>query len=147
MNDRGFVYVIHIGTTPEKLWEALTSGEFTSQYWGGRRIDSDWQVGSPVKHVKPDGGIDWQGEVLECNPPQKLAYTFYDPADARQAAAPSRVVMTISSSGPETVMLHILHDRLTEKELQAISMGWPAILSNLKSLLERGTPLAYHWSG
>ena len=59
------VYVTYIATTAEKLWEALTDGEFTRRYWGGRRIQSDWKVGSPVRHVREDGGIDWQGEVLQ----------------------------------------------------------------------------------
>jgi uncharacterized protein YndB with AHSA1/START domain len=27
-----FVYVIHIATTPEKLWDVLTQPEFTKQY-------------------------------------------------------------------------------------------------------------------
>ena len=64
-----FVYVSYIATTPEKLWQALTDGEFTRRYWGGRRIQSDWNVGSPVKHLREDGGIDWQGEVLKSERP------------------------------------------------------------------------------
>jgi uncharacterized protein YndB with AHSA1/START domain len=50
-----FVYVSYIATTPEELWQALTDGEFTRRYWGGRRIQSDWNVGSPVKHLREDG--------------------------------------------------------------------------------------------
>ncbi|MCA9088387.1 MAG: SRPBCC family protein [Planctomycetaceae bacterium] len=146
MNDRSFVYVIHIGTTAAQLWEALTTGEFTQQYWGGRRIESSWEVGSPVSHIKPDGGIDWQGEIVECNPPQKLVYTFKGQGDHWEGE-PSRVEFTISPSGPTTVMLRIVHDQLSEKAFQGISMGWPAILSNLKSLLEGGSTLAYHWKG
>lgn len=71
-----FTYVTDIATTPEQLWEALTSGDFTYQYWGGRRIESAWKPGSPVKHVREDGGTDWQGEVLEADPPKRLSYTF-----------------------------------------------------------------------
>jgi uncharacterized protein YndB with AHSA1/START domain len=40
-----FVYVTYITTTPEKLWEALTSGEFTKKYWfGSRRAHSQIAV-------------------------------------------------------------------------------------------------------
>jgi uncharacterized protein YndB with AHSA1/START domain len=49
-----FVYVSYISTTPEKLWNALTDGGFTQRYRGGRRIQSDWQVGSSVRHVRQD---------------------------------------------------------------------------------------------
>lgn len=68
MDKPQFVYVTYIATTPEQLWDALTSEEFTQKYWGGRRIQSDWQVGSPVKPVKENGDSDWEGEVLESDP-------------------------------------------------------------------------------
>jgi uncharacterized protein YndB with AHSA1/START domain len=61
------VFVTYIVTTPEKLWEALTNGEFTSQYFFGRRIESDWKVGSPFKLVMEDGRIDSQGKVWRRN--------------------------------------------------------------------------------
>lgn len=77
MGESEFVYVAYIATTPEKLWEALTDGDFTQRYWGGRRIQSDWNVGSPVRHVRSDGGIDWQGEVLQSQRPHLLSYTFH----------------------------------------------------------------------
>ena len=35
-----FVYVTYINTTPEKLWQALTTPAFTRQYWGGTSIES-----------------------------------------------------------------------------------------------------------
>jgi len=147
MNDRTYVYAIHIGTTAEKLWDALTLGEFTQHYWGGRRIESTWEVGAPVRHIKPDGSNDWQGEILECDWPKKLAYTFYTPGGDEDPQNPSRVTWEISPSGPSTVLLQITHECLSEKKLKGISGGWPAILSNLKTWLESGAPLAFYWKG
>ncbi len=69
-----FVYVTYINTTPEKLWSALTSGEFTEQYWFGSRIQSEWKVGSPLKIATGVAGKDWLGEVLQCEPPGLLSY-------------------------------------------------------------------------
>ena len=40
-----FIYVTYIETTPEKLWHALTDGDFTQRYWFGARLRSDWKVG------------------------------------------------------------------------------------------------------
>lgn len=145
MNDQTFVYAIHIATTPEKLWEALTSNEFIQQYWQGEwRIDSDWKVGSPVKFFDADGKLYSQGEVLESDPPNKLAYTWPEPADKITAAQPERLAWQITSSGPGTVMLKLIHDRLTEEWYKGVSEGWPSILSSLKTLLEQGKPLAFH---
>ena len=61
-----FVYVTYITTTPEKLWEALTSGEFTKKYWFGSRIESDWKVGSPFTIYTGVPDKDWKGKVLQC---------------------------------------------------------------------------------
>src|SRR5918999_2670510 len=73
VNKPAFVYVTYIATTPEKLWTALTDGEFTRRYWGGRRIRSDWIVGSPVEHVRETVALTGGGEGgghsrLTCSP-------------------------------------------------------------------------------
>ena len=40
------VYVTYIVSTPEKVWAALTSSDFTRQYFFGRSVESDWKTGS-----------------------------------------------------------------------------------------------------
>ena len=47
MTTESTVYVTYIATTPEKLWAALTSSEFTRQYFFNRTVESDWKKGSP----------------------------------------------------------------------------------------------------
>jgi uncharacterized protein YndB with AHSA1/START domain len=140
MDKPQFVYVTYIATTPEKLWKALTGEEFTQKYWGGRRIQSDWQVGSPVKHIKDDGDSDWEGEVLESDPPHRLSYTFQSPGSNEEH--PSCVVFELEPNG-STVKLTLTHDNLDAQGFMAISRGWSAILSSLKSLLETGEPLVF----
>lgn len=158
MNDPHFVYVTYIATTPEKLWEALTSGDFTSQYWGGRRIESAWKPGSPVRHVKEDGTLDWKGEVIEADPPRRLVYTFDcltddempdyegERVDLENREPPSRVTFEIAEYMGR-VRLTLVHDGFEpgSRVVQGISHGWPAILSSLKSLLESGQPLFPGW--
>jgi uncharacterized protein YndB with AHSA1/START domain len=152
-----FTYELYISTTPEKLWEALTIGDFTYQYWGGRRIESDWKVGSPLKHVREDGGVDFQGEVLEADYPKRLSYTFQPLHDANKrnikgapvddaGEAPSRVTFEIEMSFNK-VKLTLVHDQIPpdSKVLQGVRHGWPAILSSLKSLLETGEALFPNW--
>ena len=75
MSKPQFVYVSYIETTPEKLWEALTSSEFTRQYWFGAEVRSDWKVGSPFALLL-DGEITDSGEILEADPPRRLSYSF-----------------------------------------------------------------------
>jgi uncharacterized protein YndB with AHSA1/START domain len=144
-----FVYVTYVATTDEKLWQALTDGEFTRQYWGGRRIESDWQVGSPVKHVREDGGIDWQGEVLQSERPRLLSYTFHMLiSDEHRSERPSRVTFELQSLG-SVMKLILTHDDFESEKatLETTRHGWPAIMSSLKSLLETGSPLPFQGLG
>ncbi len=76
MSKPEFVYVTYIETTAEKLWQALTDGDFTERYWFGVRLRSDWKVGSSFEMVRGDGSVSDAGKVVECDPPRRLAYTF-----------------------------------------------------------------------
>ena len=138
-----FIYVTYIETTPEKLWEALTSSEFSKRYWFGTEVRSDWNVGSPFALVT-DGKTSDTGEILEADRPRRLSYTFKHELfeDMRDEPA-TKVVFTIEPHG-KIVKLTVTHEGFAEgsKLLGAISNGWPAILSGLKSLLETGKVLA-----
>ena len=143
------VYMIYIATTAEKLWEALTDGEFTRRYWGGRRIQSDWKVGSPVRHVREDGGIDWQGEVLQSERPRLLSYTFHmEISEEHRRDQPSRVTFELQPMD-SVVKLTLIHDDFVSEKptFETTRHGWPAIMSSLKSLLETGSPLPFQGLG
>src|SRR5207237_9674516 len=80
MDKTKFVYVTYIRTTPEKVFEALTKGELTRQYWMHDNV-SDWKVGSAWKHVdKASAQVRIVGEVLESAPPRRLVISWASPA-------------------------------------------------------------------
>lgn len=134
-----YVYVTYIESTPERVWHALTDAELTGEFWGHRNI-SDWQVGSRWEHVRVDGSgaVDVVGKVLESVPPTKLVITFDDPNEPERMEGPSRVTFDIEAYG-EIVRLTVTHENLaTATHYENVSMGWPAVMANLKSLLETG---------
>ena len=138
-----FIYVSYIETTPEKLWEALTSSEFTKRYWWGTSVVSDWKVGSPFALVM-DGQTADVGKILEADRPRRLSYTFQHILnEAAKEERPSRVTFVLEPNG-KLVKLTLTHEDFPEGSVvvDGISKGWPAILSSLKSLLETGTALA-----
>jgi uncharacterized protein YndB with AHSA1/START domain len=138
-----FVYVSYIQTTAEKLWEALTSSDFTRRYWFDTEVRSDWKVGSPLALVMSGTTTD-VGEILEAERPRRLAYTFRHVLDDQMSKEPaSKVVFTIEPHG-SIVKLTLTHEGFVagSKLLDGISKGWPAILSGLKSLLETGKAVA-----
>ena len=137
-----FVYVTYIETTPEKLWQALTDGDFTQRYWFGMRLRSDWKVGSSFEMVHGDGSVSDAGKVVECDPPRRLAYTFINVSDTYKGEVPALATFVLEPYG-RLVKLTLTHEGFSEdsKFLNGISKGWPAILSSLKSILETGRPL------
>ena len=138
------VYEVFIRTTPGRLWEALTDGAITSQYFHSTRAESDWKPGSPVCYWSGDGKPAVEGTVLEADPPHRLSFTWsfrYDPAMA--AEQPSRVTYEIEQRGA-TCLLRVIHDDFPEGSIVPDHVGrggWSFILSNLKSLLETGETL------
>jgi uncharacterized protein YndB with AHSA1/START domain len=141
MSKPEFVYTTYIETTAERLWHALTDGDFHERYWFGHRATSDWKVGSLYQFAK-QGKPSVEGKVLISEPPKKLAYTW-DPcsADAKRERT-SRVTFDIEPHGT-VVKLTVTHDDLDEggKTLRDISGGWPMVIASLKSVLETGRPL------
>ncbi|WP_107097595.1 metalloregulator ArsR/SmtB family transcription factor [Streptomyces sp. WMMB 322] len=136
-----FVYVVYIESTPEKVWNALTDADVSGAYWGHRNV-SDWQEGSSWEHRRTDGSgvADVVGTVVVSEPPTRLVTTWSDPA-AQPADEPSRVTFDIEPHG-EIVRLTVTHEDLKDdNEREEAASGWAAVLSNLKSLLETGSPL------
>jgi uncharacterized protein YndB with AHSA1/START domain len=143
MSKPEFVYVTFIETTPEKLWNALTSSEFSRRYWFGTELRSDWKVGSSIALVM-NGTTTDTGEILELDRPRRLSYSFrHELNDEMRNEGPTKVVFSIEPHG-KLVKLTLTHEGFigASKLLDGISRGWPAILSSLKSLLESGTALA-----
>jgi uncharacterized protein YndB with AHSA1/START domain len=138
-----FVYVTYIETTPEKLWEALTSSEFSKRYWFNTELKTDWKIGSPFALVM-DGTTTDVGEVLEFDRPRRLSYTFHHVlSEAARKERPTKVVFKLEPYG-KLVKLTLTHEDFEagSKLLDGISKGWPAILAGLKTLLETGNALA-----
>jgi uncharacterized protein YndB with AHSA1/START domain len=146
MTDATFVYVTYIKTTPEKLWEALTSSDFTEKYFFGSKIQSDWQEGSNVTYSR-NGQVTDHGIILKCEPHRLLSFTWNMVGDETSRKQPSRVTFELKALD-STVKLTLKHDNLASTDIvdredtfEGLNNGWPAILSNLKSLLETGNTL------
>jgi uncharacterized protein YndB with AHSA1/START domain len=135
-----FVYVTYIRGSPERLWSALTNPEVMYQYWLGFRTEAEWEVGGAWRRFFPDGRTADSGTIIEFEPPTRLGIRWHHESHAElKAEGWSLCTMELAPIG-EAVKLTLTHsiEREDSKLIEAVSGGWPQILSNLKSLLETG---------
>lgn len=141
-----FVYVIYIRTSVEALWRALMEPEFTKQYWAGTWQESEWKKGAPWRIMIPDGRVGDAGEVLEFEPHRRIGLSWRNEFMPELTAEGfSRLTYELEQQG-DMVKLALTHEMLDlpagpSKFIEAVSSGWPAILSSLKSMLETGESL------
>ena len=117
--------------------------EFNRVYWTGMWQECDRKKGSSWKLMFPDGRIGDTGEIVEIEKPMRLVLRWRNEfrRELREEGY-SRCVMEIEQAG-EVVKLTIIHeiDKPSSKFIEAVSGGWPKVLSSLKTLLETGTAL------
>jgi uncharacterized protein YndB with AHSA1/START domain len=138
------VYTIYIASTPEQVWQALTSAEFSRKYFFGNAVEVDLKVGGAYIVRTSDGSLHISGEVIECDPPRKLTVTFnVNWPGLIEKLGPTLVTYEIEPAGGAVrLTLTEAHDRPIDDDiLSGGRQGWPAIMSSLKSLLEIGAPL------
>jgi len=147
MGKPSFIYVTYIRTTPEKLWAALTDPQTIKKFWFGMTAESDFKPGSPWRLVFEDGRVADSGEILEAVPGKRLVIRWRNEFKPElKAEGYSRCTMEIEMAdyypdfGGKAVKLTIRHELEGEggQLIEAVSGGWPKVVSNLKSLLETG---------
>ncbi len=137
------VYSVFIRATPEKIWEAITTPEFTEKYFYGSRIHL---AGDRYRSVDGEGNDLVAGELIELDAPHRLVHgwrTLYDEISASEPE--SRVTWEIEARDGGVSLLTVTHDRLEASPHTAESVsgtGWMYVLSGLKTLVETGKPLA-----
>jgi uncharacterized protein YndB with AHSA1/START domain len=90
--------------------------------------------------VSGDGQVFDAGEIVEAEPPRRLVIRWHHQNKPElKAEGPSLCTMELEPAAG-AVKLSITHsiEREPSKLIEAVSGGWPKILSNLKSLLETG---------
>lgn len=146
MTQPDYVYVTYIKSTPQKVWDALTTAEFTKQYWGCENI-SDWKKGSIWESlVSHDGSRSKKitGTVLESSPPARLVFTWSEPSNPEDESVVAYDIEKLD----DLVRLTVTHGKFKAGSLMPgrIANGWPRVLSSLKTFLETGTAIDV-WTG
>ena len=139
-DNSSFVYVTFIRTTPERLWSALTTAAEMREYWLGMEIQADWKTGGSWQLIFPGGRVADGGEIVEFDPPKRLVLKWrneFKPELKAEGFALCTMELEPVSDAVKLTITHTL-DHPESKFIEAVSGGWPRIVSNLKSLLETG---------
>ncbi|HXV91697.1 MAG TPA: SRPBCC domain-containing protein [Pseudonocardia sp.] len=135
-----------IKAAPEQVWQALTDGSITPAYYVGFSAEFDLVAGAGYRYTAGGGDVI-TGTVMEVEPGRLLKTTFNGHWDAATAELPESIVtfrvFEPFMPMPGVTFLSCVHEGLPATEAAAhLEIGWVAILSGLKTLLETGQPLA-----
>jgi uncharacterized protein YndB with AHSA1/START domain len=159
------VYRVYIKATPQAIWDAITTPEWTEKFLYESRVDYDLRPGGayrayPSEAMRVHGAelgypipdVVADGEVVETDPPRKLVQTWrmlMDPAMADEGF--TRLTWEIHETQSGVSRLTVIHDVSGAPRISALVSGamedegagggWPGVLSELKTLLETGKPL------
>ena len=154
------IYRVFIRATPQAIWDAITRPEWTQRFAHGLRDEYDLRPGGAYRGYAteemlaigtPEIVVD--GEVIEAEPPHRLVMTWRMVADPRMADEGfTRLTYEIVAGRNGVSRLSVIHDLAGRPGHAAMvasgeqgpggGAGWPWILSDLKSLLENGTPMS-----
>lgn len=135
-----FAYTTYVLSTPQKVFEAITTPDIARRYWGHENV-SDWKPGSKWEHIRANDErtVELVGKVVEVSAPSRLVITWANASQAADPASYSRVTFEIGEY-ENMAKLTVTHDELKAGSgmENGIKKGWPIVLSSLKSLLETG---------
>ena len=150
------IHSIYIKAPAQRVWDAITQSQYTSQWGYGGEVEIDPRPGGSYRNLTtPEmremgmGDTAIEGEVLEIDPPRLLVLAWHP---TRHPEAPStRVTWEITEYPNGQTKLSLTHDVSAAPDLfdelngggdpEGGGGGWPWSLSGLKTLLETGQPM------
>ena len=149
------VYEVYIKTSPQAIWDAITSPEWTRKYGYQGAVEYELRPGGAYKvHASPEmlamgvPDVVIDGVVEEADPPRKLVHTYrFLFGEAMKAEGFTRVTWEIEKVAAGFSRLTVIHElegapimagMVASRFSEQGTGGWAWILSDLKSLLETG---------
>ena len=152
------VYEIYIKASPQAIWDAITSPEWTAKYGYRGLAEYDLRPGGAYRgRTSPEmqsfglPAVAVDGEVVESDPPRKLVQTYrFLFSEEMKAEGFTRLTWEIEPTQSGFTRLTVTHQlegapimagMVAGKFSEMGTGGWSWILSDLKTLLETGTAM------
>ncbi len=137
------VFETYIKASPEQVWEALVTPEFTRRYFFHCAINCGWEPQAPYTYDLDDGTPAIKGVVLESVPSARLVMSFQMLFTPELAAEPaSKITWELTQVG-DACRLTCVHGDLAGSPItwSATASGWSVVLQSMKTLIETGADL------
>ena len=156
MNDLSTqVYGIYIDAPAQKVWEALTTSEYSNRYGYGGDVEIDLTPGGTMRHLTTDlmkkmgmGDVAVTATVVAAEPPHRLVLDWSASWHDEPASRLTYEIVQGPSGLTRVTLTHELpqspktaKDVAGNGDAENGGGGWPWELSSLKTLLETGTPM------
>jgi uncharacterized protein YndB with AHSA1/START domain len=123
-----------------QVWEALTRPELVKQYLFGTEMETDWQVGGPIRYRGVWEGKPYEdkGTVLRVEPEKLLESTYWSPMSGvpDEPAYYKTVRYELAGEGDQTRLTLTQDNNDTPEEAAQAEQNWKMVLDGLKKLLE-----------
>lgn len=131
------VHAIAIQAPIENVWAEITRLQGIQKPMFNTVLEAEFKPGGRILYRSEDGKrVFIVGEVVDCQPPRRLVHTFRFTAMDEQ---PTLVAWDLVE-GPDGVRVTVEHTHFSNQTAthRSVLSSWPTILSNYKSVLERG---------
>jgi uncharacterized protein YndB with AHSA1/START domain len=151
-------YRIYIKATPEAIWEAITSPDWTQRYGYGGRVYYELRPGGAFRAhaseaMRAQGSADViiEGEVVEADAPKRLVQTWHALFDDELGAeAATQLTFELAPGDFGGTKLTVTHElegaplaaAMVGGSVPGTGGGWAFVLSDMKTLLETGASIA-----
>jgi uncharacterized protein YndB with AHSA1/START domain len=152
------VYEVYIKATPQAIWDAITSPEWTVKYGYQGAVEYELRPGGAYRaHATPEmqamgvPHVVIDGVVEEADPPRRLVHTYrFLFSDAMKAEGFTRVTWEIEKVAAGFSRLIVIHElegapimasMVASRFSEQGTGGWAWILSDMKSVLETGSSM------
>jgi uncharacterized protein YndB with AHSA1/START domain len=154
------VYRVYIKATPQAIWDAITDPAWNRRFGYPGTLQYDLRPGGSFRAIAPPEMVQAMampaevadGEVVEADPPRRLVQTWRFLIDPDLVAEGfRRLTWEIEEDDGGVSSLTVTHDleNAPKTAAQVASVahinqgggGWALVLSDLKSLLETGSPM------
>lgn len=140
MTDLVATSTITIAAAPDAVWHALTDPAMIERYYFGTKVETDWQVGSPITWSGEYEGKQYRdhGTILQAQPGRLLTNTHFSPLGGKEDVPENYHTLTYRledvDGGTRVTLTQDNND--SYEGVKHSEQNWKLMLEGLKKVVE-----------